>query len=182
MLALLVVVAALAWPALARPLGGHRLRRAADQVRTEWTRARSAAITSGEVQSFRYLPASGRFRVERYASAEGELAASAGRTTSFGPQAAAASGDKRLPEGIVFLTSEAAADPRAASLAPEADYSATALEAAWAPPILFFPDGTATSATLTLAGERGRQISLDLRGLTCGSTVGDIVVVEDPWR
>src|SRR6185437_3581200 len=63
-LSVLVAVAAITWPALERPLASQRLRRAAEQVRTQWIKARTKAISTGETYSFRYEPDTARFRVE----------------------------------------------------------------------------------------------------------------------
>jgi len=43
-LALLVMLAAMTWPALDRPMADQRLRKAADRVRTAWVRARIDAM------------------------------------------------------------------------------------------------------------------------------------------
>ena len=53
-LALLVVIGALIWPAVKGPFEGQRLRKAGDQVRAEWTRARTRAMKSGRTQVFQF--------------------------------------------------------------------------------------------------------------------------------
>jgi hypothetical protein len=40
---------------------------------------------------------------------------------------------------------------------------------------LFFPDGTATTAKIIVLGEGGRSITVELRSLTGGVKVGEVV-------
>lgn len=63
-LAVLVILAALAWPALRKPLARHRLQAAAKQLRVELASARLEAISSGESLQFKYLPGTRIYRVE----------------------------------------------------------------------------------------------------------------------
>src|SRR5689334_8654933 len=50
-LGLLVVLAAVVWPQLDRPLASERLKRSADQLRADFTKARVAAMESGRTHS-----------------------------------------------------------------------------------------------------------------------------------
>jgi len=63
-LALLVILATMSWPALDRAFSGTRLRKAADQVRAGFSGARVEAMQSGEVQLFRYAIDSAEYRIE----------------------------------------------------------------------------------------------------------------------
>ena len=77
----------------------------------------------------------------------------------------------RLPEGVTFLSGETDADTRADSLGVE-DQLPVGAELNWSEPILFYPDGTTSTARLVLKNEYDRCIDLSLRGLTGVVTVG----------
>lgn len=86
-LALIAAVAALAWPALDRPLATQRLRRAAEQVRMQLIKTRTKAISTGETFAFRYQPDKPLMRIEASTQNEDLIAASStlGATgSSFG--------------------------------------------------------------------------------------------------
>ena len=175
-LCLLVMLAALTWPALSRPLANQRLRSGADQVRTEWARARVAAISSGRVYAFRYAPDSDRYSVRPFDSSEfcmeGQgtegttaLEGGAGGTTGF------SSREQGLPEGVLFAAGEKLPEANVAPLAADST-PATEDGLAWAEPILFHPDGTTSTAQVRLVNEHGSTVDVSLRGLTGLSTAG----------
>jgi hypothetical protein len=76
------------------------------------------------------------------------------------------------------VTSETEADSRSAIIAEEAEQSSVT-DAVWSEPILFYPDGTATSARLVLKNEHGRSIELTLRGLTGVVSIGTVQSSEE---
>jgi Tfp pilus assembly protein FimT len=175
-LALIVAIAGLTWPALKGPMATQRLKRAAEAVRTEWVKARSKAITTGETLTFRYQAGSGQFDVQTYSTADGQLATgSKTMTTADGAQLLpSAMARARLPEGVVFLSdATASSEPRVAG------FGATEDAGGWSDGILFYPDGTATNARVVVQGESGRQLAIELRGLTGTSSVGAIALAGD---
>jgi len=204
-LCLLVFIAAIAWPALERPLANQRVRKAADLVRAEWTRARVQAMASGRTYVFRYSPDSDQYRLEPTAGADDFAPEAFGLDSlspdAISPAAPAASdaegsantlwSENRLPEGVRFLVSEVAPDRRAQVMMGQGQLPEDAgplpterdlpQAAALAPaePILFYPDGTTSEARLTLVNREGRAIDLYLRGLTGVVTVGDLYTLEE---
>jgi hypothetical protein len=179
-LVVLVLIGALAWPALDRPLARQRLRYAGDQVRTSWARARNQAMTSGETCLFYYQPGGGQFYVQQ-AGGDGAFAAPS-NSVAFGAdvpggiaQSPAPAGE-HLPAGVQFAEGTTAEDPRVAGFgAGQAASSAVGAEALnWAPPVAFFPDGTATTLQLVLANGDGSRILVELRGMTGSSALGDV--------
>jgi prepilin-type N-terminal cleavage/methylation domain-containing protein len=62
-LALLVLMSAIAWPTLSRPLGTTKLREAARGLCNELARGRMRAIETGNVLVFRYAPNTGRYKL-----------------------------------------------------------------------------------------------------------------------
>ena len=171
-LAVLVVVAALAVPALDRPLAAQRMKSAADLVRSTLTKSRVEAMRSGEVQLFRFLPETGEYQVERFAGLEGIVEQSDPTAAAVG--ASGLSG--MLPEDIVFLTADRAEAAR--DQAVEMSQVSAAGEGGWSQPIMFYADGTTSTARVLLRGEYGMSVDLFLRGLTGGVQVGEVFVDE----
>jgi type II secretion system protein H len=190
-LALLAMMAAFSWPAMRGSMGGQNLRSAGDQIRTNWLRARTKAITSGEAMSFRYQPGTGRYRIEQRTEQQILLAAftassgGAGQGGGGGSSAAVQSVppapvppvEDELPDGVSFAGSEVMADSRATRLAAE-DRVRSMGDGSWSEAVLFYPDGTATAAQVVLVGARGRAIAVELRSLTGDVRVGSIFSVE----
>ena len=192
-LALLVTIGAIAWPSLNRSLDTQRLKRGADLVRAHLLRARTKAITSGEIVSFRHQIDGSQFRVEQQSNygailESGAMAAGGspmGGATGMGGGASTANAsssggaaslppvEEQLPEGVKFLQGQVGSDPRMGSISIN-DRFTSINDAAWSQPILFFPDGTATGATIRVQGERERMIEIELRALTGGVRVGEI--------
>jgi hypothetical protein len=49
-----------------------------------------------------------------------------------------------------------------------------------APPVLFYPDGSASEAVVTISDKTGRSIPVSLRGLTGVARMGDVFTGEAP--
>lgn len=184
-LALLVAIGALVWPSLQRPFAAERLRRAGDQVRAHWSRARNRAIDSGEVYSFRCQLQGSRYLIERYAGLDIDQAVTstgfaAPASSNATPGTPALSIDKNLPAGVTITNLTTEDDARTANQAMEfgQDNANQVSDATWTTPVLFFPDGSSTTAELTLANEYGATVFVSLRGLTGTSRLGE--VATDP--
>lgn len=157
-LALLAMMAAVAWPSLRAPWGRTQVEDAGNCVRIALARARVKAIESAAAWQFRYQPGTGCFAIEPAvvgAGDDGEQATNDQRI------------DDELPHGVCFL------DPQSfdASL-PEAARAMPAGDADWSSPVFFFPNGRATSARLVLADARGLSVDVSLRGMTGTAKVG----------
>ena len=197
-LAVLVAVAAITWPALERPLATQRLRRAAEQVRTQWIKTRTKAINAGETFSFRYQPDTAIFRVEVQSQDAALLEATAanmgsqagaGGSASAGSQSSTTSSttslsavpaqplEAELPDGVKFAGGDVTEDGRAVEIANR-ERSMGSVDLSWSQPIFFYPDGTATAARVALVGQRERAIVIELRSLTGGARIGEIVSQE----
>ncbi len=171
-LALLIIIFALAWPALVKPMANQRLRKAADRVRTDWARARVEAMSSGQTYIFRYAPESNRYWIQRHAGAdftpEADDASTSGQT------------ERLLPEDISFAAGQTRVDSRAATFQSDSsEIGGEPLEAGRSKPILFYPDGTTSSARLMLKNKQNRRIELSLRGLTGIVMVGRLRSTEE---
>ena len=176
-LALLVALVSISWPALERPLSNQRLRNAADAVRVEWGRARIEAMSSGQTLLFRYSIEGDRYAIERQAGPESspDVESADGSAGLSGYQSRPGAlywSELKLPDGVIFLSGETAEDTRADALGLESGVSGEA-DMNWSEPILFYPDGTTSAATLVLKNEYDRCIEMSLRGLTGVVNVGE---------
>jgi type II secretion system protein H len=159
-LALMAVIAAIAWPVLRNPFAGHRLRAAADQVRSEWFQARGEAMRSGHIYSFRYQVGGDRFH-------------------TLSEDAPPPSDDKTLPDGIKFFDDEVRNDDLSA-LSPDAEMeSLEDMADGWSDPIFFYPDGTTSDVRLVLAGDQSRAVCVMLRGITGTASVTDLASIME---
>lgn len=194
-LALIAGLAAILWPSLDKPFAAIRLRKSADLVRAQWTMARVQAMSTGQVHSFRYQAGTGSFQVEPWKLQETDAPDAAPEDFSsseyvVGTNPTTPGGE--LPERIQFEADEVAEDARSAalqaggsvnivnsteSIRPAKGSEAPAAGAQgqpWSTPILFYPDGTTSTASVLLTNEHGMKIIVQLRGLT-----GVAALVED---
>ncbi len=176
-LAVLSLVAAATWPALERSFANQRLRDAADLVRAEWSSARAKAMESGVPQEFHYALEDRTFWVEACEDASGY---SNGTIPSAAGQATG--NTEVLPDQVFFHrgTVETGSAAAASNGDPFAGGSGTNLvdngESGAA--IVFYSDGTCSSARLVLRNEYDRQITLTLRSLTGMAEVSEITAIE----
>ena len=184
-LAIMVAITAMAWPALDRPFSNQRLRKAADRIRTEWTRARVHAMTEGVTYVFRYTLYEDAYSIETEGDADfvpqdgtspyGGISMSAGETTGQSGKYA----EHKLPDKIVFSGGETTSDTRSSMISSSGEWGASA-ESGLSDPILFFPDGTTSTARLSLKNtEFDYQIELTLRGLIGAVSVSDTYTAEE---
>jgi Tfp pilus assembly protein FimT len=179
-LVLLVIVGSLAAPLFDGSFASLRLRRGADQVQAAWMEARLQAIQTGRTHQFLFQPDSGVYRVEQWqviqdsaGMADLSLAASdpnqSARTDWLPYQA-------ELPEEIKFVAGDAitldAANERTVETLNQVGGTG------WSAPILFFPDGTTSAASIVLRNERRLSQRVTSRALTGVARVSD-VLTED---
>jgi prepilin-type N-terminal cleavage/methylation domain-containing protein len=133
-LVIFVVVAAFCWPAIGNALNSQRLKKSADIVRTEWSKARVKAMSGDCIILFRYEPNGGRYCVEKLLDTSLQDSAAAGNSDSdpnstgnsanLGDIASTAEDTNasnnstaanypELPEGIAFRECEIQNDSRA---------------------------------------------------------------------
>jgi len=178
-LAILVVLVGMGTPAVYNSLQGHRLTVSAEQVQTEFMRARVEAMESGRIRMFRFQQETSNFTVAPFVRSSDELENNlAGTSQGIGvssvvlESAEAETINGMLEEGVVFAGDNIEADVRSYTLGQEQGGD---LEVSgWSRPILFYPDGTTSDATVFLRGDGGTITSVKLRGLT------GIARIEDP--
>jgi Tfp pilus assembly protein FimT len=187
-LVILVIMAGMTWPAMKRPMAHQRLRRSADEVRAKWTQARIKAMSSGQTNVFRYTVGENRYAIDVQDAPEFVQDTQSQDTpgNAFGMRASAqesgavTEGSERTLQGeqIVFSGGETDFDTRADLVCPVAG-NVYDVQTQWADPILFFPDGTTSTATLRLRNQYNDEIELTLRGLTGTVKIGESYVTEE---
>ncbi|MGW8257711.1 MAG: pilus assembly FimT family protein [Thermoguttaceae bacterium] len=203
-LCLLVVLAAMSWPALYKSFNNHRLLRAADQIRIQCCKARIKAISTGRTLALRYEINGSKYRLDDQTA----LVASSQAENILDPLAndpiqlilsknSISAGNKALstdpllfscltlPQDVFFIDYEKqinnnAMDNNAEAIDNAMINSMASAEPGWSLPILFYPDGTTSTAHLFLRNTQNRTIELYLRGLTGVLRVGDITVAQEP--
>ena len=88
---------------------------------------------------------------------------------------------KELPERITFADAQVDGVEQMAAFTEDPTALTTPLtptEGSGGSSILFFPDGTTSSALITLENEYGRRIDVSLRGLTGAVLVSDLYDAE----
>lgn len=186
-MSLLVVLAALAWPSMGRPLANQRLRKAADQIRSEMTRARVKAMSTGRTYVFQYSPNEERYSLRSFGEGESlsDDAIRGGGSLESGPlgQEGRPASERPLPDGVTFDAASYPETPSASSIVAGdlADPAGGAAFGVDSPPtaIRFYADGTTSSARVRLKNEFGRSIELRLRGLTGVITVGEVTATAE---
>jgi hypothetical protein len=166
-----------------------RLRRAGDQVLTRWSQARARAIETGEAYQFRFTPETGAYRVEPWMNlveegVSGSRSPSSASTASDSSASSSTANDdsaavqsRSLPEKITFQSGQLAMEDvvsrerQVASMQSVGDELST--------PILFFPDGTTSEASVVLANDRNQFVRLSLRGLTGVGRATEILSREE---
>jgi prepilin-type N-terminal cleavage/methylation domain-containing protein len=180
-LAILVAIGAIVAPSFNEAFIRQRLQSSADRLRSEWERARLTAMKTGQTQVFSCVLETGGYSVEPYMSDADLLNASAGATltttggavvgaTTAGNLAApapTASEPKQLEEGITFISCAVSSDMRAMTVAQAEGGMAAA--SALNQSVMFYPDGSTSTAEVILQDVKGKQRAVRMRGLT-GST------------
>ena len=180
-LAILVAMAAVAWPSIQSRLAHQRLASGADQVRAAWSGARVDAMASGRVHVFRCRHDSGEYVVEPWYGMDDALDSSEVELADEEPALRPEVEVGTLPEGVIFSAGEAQLDSRSAAAAATLS-GAQERDEDWSGPIFFYPDGTTATAKLRVSGESGMGIDLRLRGLTGVVTIGRPKLDEEVVR
>jgi prepilin-type N-terminal cleavage/methylation domain-containing protein len=169
-LALMVVVAAIAYPSLDAMYGDVRVTAGADAIRAAWASARAHAMNEGRSYQFAVAPGHGRYRV----APEG---------SDFGGGSDAVAGDadpsnpplileEALPKGLRFASGDA---PQAAAVAPGHDAGqadAPVDPGSWTTLVTFLADGRADQdVEIILSYPGARSLCVKLRSFTGAVTV-----------
>jgi prepilin-type N-terminal cleavage/methylation domain-containing protein len=180
-LAVIAVLAGLAWPYLLRFSAEQTLRENVEAVRARLALTRYSAMDSGLAWQFRYEPQGRRCLVlpqDRPLGANPGSGSTATGTVEFPAELLElAEGLRFLPNapGPIALTSQAVTTERLSEdWLTQFGAPASLAQIGWASAILFQPDGTGDDATLVVVDKDGRYQTLSVRGLTASVSVGPI--------
>ncbi len=170
-MAVMVALMAMAAPMLREALFSERIRKAGDLVRADFGRARIMAMQSGRIVSFRFTPNSNTYIIQPiYGSTD---------ATEIGLEEATGGLieplQEELPENIVFDDVVGKATSRDAYVQQSLQNNSDPTLLQMSPPILFYPDGTTSSAELMIRDEQNQSLVIRLRGLTGTSSVEEVV-------
>jgi len=178
-LTIIMVVGSLAAPAVDGVLARQKLRTTADELRMAWQSARLTAMRTGQAQVFRCQLGSNTYSIEPLIQPDDMANAVDDPTVISGAAAQSISGslgltsqavDAETPASLqidstlVFLSCNAASDMRAALTLQSASVGAGSADAGQ--PVLFYTDGTTSTAELLIKSARDEVCGVHLRGLT----------------
>ena len=170
-LALLVVIGSFAIPLLGGAVERRALVSGAGMLQAGWTRARLAAMQSGQTYVVRFEPKGSRFQVlslDQLSLPESQEMQPEDPEADNSPYDILRFFKTRLPDGVIFAS---------ANVSNSNQFTATmgsAGDGPWSSPIIFRPDGTTSDATVLLVNEPGQTIRVTLRGLTGTSIASDV--------
>ncbi len=168
-LALLVVLAAIAYPTLDSLLGTFRMTSAADMVRAHWADARAYAMNEGQPYRFAVVPGKGNFRV---APDSPDFWGGNDPPTPADPNNPPLVVDDALPRGVRFSTPDTY---QSAGMGPTGDSSSppgSVDPSSWSTVVTFLPDGTTKEdVEIVFIGAGAQPLNVKLRALTGAVTV-----------
>jgi prepilin-type N-terminal cleavage/methylation domain-containing protein len=170
-LTLLVVIASFAIPLIGGAMERRALMSGAGLLQAGWTRARLAAMQSGQAYVVRFEPKGSRFQVlslEQLALPESQELPYEDPDGEHSTYDILRLFKTRLPDGVVFGRADVASSNLLTATMGAAG------DGPWSSPILFRPDGTASDATVLLVNEPGQTVRVTLRGLTGTSVAGEV--------
>ncbi|MGB0595552.1 MAG: prepilin-type N-terminal cleavage/methylation domain-containing protein [Rubripirellula sp.] len=184
-ISLLAAIAAIALPQAGMLLGDRRLVRAGDQLRAEMTSLRVDAMRQGRVMMLDGLIEGNSVRIKPFYS----IADSTEAIDQTGSQQSLLTGatqgvmttlevdeeaDKtiELPEGISIMAVGVASAARSMEIEQlnQADQGQ-----GWSRPVLFYPDGSTSTAAITLTDETYGKVVVQIRGITGDVTVSEVL-------
>lgn len=183
-LAVISAIAAVVIPQVGWLIGDRRLMRGADQLRIEMTRLRVQAMKGGQTMVLEAMLQGGSLRARPYASPTDATqtsndAAAPSALLSGAKQAAVAPviADPTTEDMLDLPESVTVESVAVASSARAAEIEQTTLgqqSQGWSRPVLFYADGTTSTAAITLRHEKMGSIVVNLRGITGDATVGEV--------
>ena len=161
--ALLVLLAAIAWPTLDGALATFRMTEAADKVRACWADARAHAMNEGQAYRFSVLSGQGNFRV----APDSPDYWSGNDPTAPDPNNPPLAYDDTLPRGVRFSTPD---NYQSSGIDQSGDSSmpvGSVDSGSWTTLVTFLPDGTTNQdVEIVFTGGGARPLDVKLRALT----------------
>ena len=158
-LAIIVAVAAMAAPAYQGTLKRERVRKAADSIAADWTRTRARAIETGQTQLWVCTVDTGTFSASGYTGAvasatNADVAQAVSASPSGASQSASGAANpdgsfgQAVPEGVTISDVLVSDGDTIVTMS-----MTTTSGESGAATVLFYPDGTSSSARITVTGE-----------------------------
>ena len=187
-MAILIAMVAMAWPALMDSLETDALRRSGDKLRSVLAGARVRAMQNGVIHAFRYEPETGTYVVEPWQDDYSEVNATDPTQLLVQTQpdlmGGAAQNDQPLEqnanaeelyEGVTFSVVESQYSSRALALLAETSADQV---------IFFYPDGTATAATVriqigSVENQDDVYLEVTLNGMTGLTKKSDLLLPDE---
>jgi prepilin-type N-terminal cleavage/methylation domain-containing protein len=184
-ISVLAAIAAVAIPQVGILLGDRRVVRAGDQLRVEMTRLRVDAMREGRVMMIEGMIEGNSFRVKPFFS----IADSTEALDQTGSQAGLLTG---ATQGVVVPIIEDESSEKSIELPEDVTVTSVGVVSAeraseieqltiagqgqgWSRPILFYPDGSTSTASITLSHKSLGRVIVKIRGITGDVTVSGVL-------
>ena len=167
-LAILVVLATLAYPSLDSMYVDYKVIAAADQIRAAWADAQAHSIDEGRPYRFAIVLEDGNYRVapdsnQYWGNSDAQSDSQEGNVKAYILE-------NKLERGVQFVQGDPtllAGQNGSRSTAPATDLATKTDANGWTSIATFLPDGTALEdVQIRLQGKRSRPVELSIRGLT----------------
>jgi prepilin-type N-terminal cleavage/methylation domain-containing protein len=187
-LVVFAAIASIALPGAALLLADRKIVRGADQLRIEMTRMRVDAMRSGRVMMIEAAIDGNTFRSRPYFSATDSVESSDQSSGQSGLISGAdqavvtaitidpsATDEFEIPQELTIQSVQVVTAARGAEISQAATFNQDVGGEGkqWSQPILFYPDGTTSTAAVTIADDVYGKVIVKLRGIT-----GDVSVTE----
>lgn len=187
-ISVLAAIAAVAIPQAGLLLGDQRLVRAGNQLQVEMTRLRVDSMREGRVMMIEAMLEGNTIRIKPFYS----IADSTEAFDQTGSQSSLLSGAEQatavtttigqsdpkvidLPEDVLVTSVGVVSAARASEIEQQTISDQTE---GWSRPILFYPDGSTSTAAVTLTHPTIGRVIVKLRGITGSTTVSEVLAVE----
>ncbi|MDG2223251.1 MAG: prepilin-type N-terminal cleavage/methylation domain-containing protein [Rubripirellula sp.] len=184
-ISMLAAIAAIALPQAGMLLGDRRLVRAGDQLRAEMTSLRVDAMRQGRVMMIDGMIEGNTFRIKPFYS----IADSTEAIDQTGSQQSLLTGAAQgvmttievdeeadetieLPDGISIQAVGVASAARSMEIE---QLNQSNQGQGWSRPVLFYPDGSTSTAAITLIDETYGKVVVQIRGITGDVTVSEVL-------
>ena len=201
-MAILVVLASLSLQFTKGLIANYRIKQSSDDIRAEWTRLRIKAMEDGHIYCFRFSYGDSQYRVDRVLDAHFTAKFDSPENSQYNTDPSldkiidpdelneqdyflpdpsyennvespvSLSQKTELPRDCFFA--DCYVKPNARERYYEGTNNYSASDGSWSKPILFYPDGTTSTATILIKNAQARCVELHLRGLTGAVAVSAI--------
>ena len=180
-LTIIAIIGSIAIPSLDKLMERQKLRSSAEEMRLAWEGARLKAMRTGQAQVFKCEIESNTYSVEPLmlhddvnnigdgatmmngGTAVETTSSTFGMTTTAADTSSAAS--QSIDEALKFASCIVSSDMRAYTLAQSGE-SAVVTAQSINQSVIFYPDGTTSTAEIKVRNDRGDTVGVQIRGLT----------------